>query len=103
MNIIKLRVNGLTGFPLMHTSDFSHKKSKRPHASHEPKSLRDAQGLVLPIHLCNHFGNPHVFYQPAILSTQGIVSTQKTLCNVFQPSRTKPTHTLSIEQEKKLM
>ena len=80
---------------------FFAQKSKRPHASHEPKSLRDAQGLVLPIHLCNHFGNPHVFYQPAILSTQAIVSTQKTLCNVFQPSRTKPTHTLSIGREKK--
>lgn len=28
MNIIKLRVNGLTGFPLMHTCDFTHKNLK---------------------------------------------------------------------------
>ena len=101
MNIIELRVNGLTGFPLMHMCDFMHKNLKtllRPHASYEPKSLSNAQGVVLPIHLCNH-----VFYRPAILSTQGIMSTQKTLCNVFRPSRMKPTLTLSIEQEKKLM
>ena len=85
MNIMELRVNGLIGFLLMHTCDFTHKKSKRPHASHEPKSLRDAQGLVLLMHLCNHFGNPHVFYRPAIVSTQGICPPRKHYVTFFSP------------------
>lgn len=101
MNIMELRVNGLIGFLLMHTCDFTHKKSKRPHASHEPKSLRDAQGLVLLMHLCNHFGNPHVFYRPAIVSTQGICPPRKHYVTFFSPQgRSQPIHCL-LDRKKK--
>ena len=80
---------------------FYAQKSKRPHASHEPKSLRDVQGLVP-----THASLQPFWKSPCVSSTRHIVysgnmSTQKTLCNVFQPSRTKPTHTLSIGQGKK--
>ena len=98
MNIIKLRVNGLTGFPLMHTCDFTHK-----HATCFSWA-QESQG-------CTRIGTTHASLQPfwkspCVLSTchivySGNMSTLKTLCNVFQPSRTKPTHTLSIGQEKK--
>ena len=60
----------------------------------ERKSFRDTRG-----HLCNNLGNPHVFHQLAILSNWGICP--RTLFNVFQLARTKPTQTSSIGQRKR--
>ena len=85
MNIMKLRVKGLIGFLLMHTCDFTHKNLKGHMLLMSPRVSGMYKDWFLLMHLCNHFGNPHVFHRPAILSTQGICPPRKHYVTFFSP------------------
>lgn len=84
MNITELRVNGLTGFPLTHTCAYFTLKNRKVHTFlTSPRVSGMHKDWLLPIHLYNYFWNPHVFYWPAILSTQGICPPRKHAYSVY--------------------
>ena len=86
----------------MHTCDFTHKNLKGHMLLMSPRVSGMYKDWFLLMHLCNHFGNPHVFHRPAILSTQGICPPRKHYVTFFSPQgRSQHIHSVSIGQGKK--
>ena len=90
-------------FPLIHTCAYmTHKNIKgrtffRVYASQGPP-----KNWALPRHLCNRLReSPCAPLVRHLIFVYMVMSSQKTLYDIFQPSTTKPSHTSSTRQKRK--